>query len=37
MVENSSDLARARTGTPVYTMRRTEVLQKYRMGENTAT
>jgi len=37
MVENPSDLVQPHAETPVYTMRRTEVLQKYRKGENTAT
>jgi len=37
MVENPSDLVQPHAETPAYTMRRTEVLQKYRKGESTAT
>jgi pilus assembly protein CpaD len=37
MVENPTDLVQPHTETPAYTMRRTEVLQKYRKGESTAT
>jgi pilus assembly protein CpaD len=37
MVDNPSDLVQPRSETPVYTARRTTVLDKYRKGEATAT
>jgi pilus assembly protein CpaD len=37
MVENPSDLVQPRSEAPVYTPRRTTVLEKYRKGESTAT
>ena len=37
MVANPSDLVQPHPETPAYTMRRTDVMQKYRQGESTAT
>jgi pilus assembly protein CpaD len=37
MVENPADLVQPRGETPVYTARRTTVIDKYRKGESTAT
>jgi pilus assembly protein CpaD len=37
MVENPADLVQPRGETPVYTMRRTTVVEKYRAGASTAT
>jgi pilus assembly protein CpaD len=37
MVENPEDLVQPRSETPAYTMRRTQVVEKYRQGESTAT
>jgi pilus assembly protein CpaD len=37
MVENPEDLVQPRSETPAYTMRRTQVVDKYRKGESTAT
>jgi pilus assembly protein CpaD len=37
MVENPEDLVQPRSETPAYTMRRTQVIEKYRQGESTAT
>jgi pilus assembly protein CpaD len=37
MVANPSDLVQPHAETPAYTMRRTEVMQKYRQGQSTAT
>jgi pilus assembly protein CpaD len=37
MVENPEDLVQPRAETPAYTMRRTQVVEKYRQGEPTAT
>jgi pilus assembly protein CpaD len=37
MVENPEDLVQPRSETPAYTMRRTQVVQKYREGQPTAT
>jgi pilus assembly protein CpaD len=36
MVENPEDLVQPRSETPTYTMRRTQVVEKYRQGEPTA-
>jgi len=37
MVENPEDLVQPRNETPAYTMRRTQVVEKYRQGQPTAT
>jgi pilus assembly protein CpaD len=37
MVENPEDLVQPRNETPAYTMRRTQVVEKYRQGEPTET
>lgn len=37
MVENPADLVQPRAETPVYTMRRTAVVEKYRSGQGTGT
>jgi pilus assembly protein CpaD len=37
MVENPQDLVQPRSETPAYTMRRTQVVEKYREGQPTAT
>ncbi len=37
MVENPEDLVQPRSETPAYTMRRTQVVEKYREGQPTAT
>jgi pilus assembly protein CpaD len=37
MVDNPADLVQPRSETPVYTMRRTQVVEKYREGQPTAT
>jgi pilus assembly protein CpaD len=37
MIENPSDLVQPRQETPAYTMRRTQVVDKYRQGQPTAT
>jgi len=37
MVENPADLVQPRQETPVYTMRRTTVMEKYRSGQSTGT
>lgn len=37
MVEQPEDLVQPRSESPVYTMRRTQVVQKYRQGDSTAT
>jgi pilus assembly protein CpaD len=37
MVDNPADLVQPRGEAPIYTMRRTTVLEKYRKGDNTAT
>jgi pilus assembly protein CpaD len=37
MVENPEDLVQPRAETPAYTMRRTQVVEKYRQGQPTAT
>ncbi len=37
MVDNPADLVQPRGETPIYTARRSVVLDKYRKGENTAT
>jgi pilus assembly protein CpaD len=37
MVENPEDLVQPRAETPAYTMRRTQVVDKYRQGQSTAT
>jgi pilus assembly protein CpaD len=37
MVENPTDLVQPRAETPAYTMRRTQVVDKYRQGRSTAT
>jgi pilus assembly protein CpaD len=37
MVENPEDLVQPRNETPAYTMRRTQVIEKYRQGEPTET
>jgi pilus assembly protein CpaD len=37
MVSNPADLVQPRAETPVYTARRTTVMEKYRKGESTAT
>lgn len=37
MVANPADLVQPRAETPVYTMRRTTVMEKYRSGQSTAT
>jgi pilus assembly protein CpaD len=37
MVDNPQDLVQPRSETPAYTMRRTQVVEKYRQGQPTAT
>ena len=37
MVDNPTDLVQPRSETPIYTMRRTTVVEKYRVGQNSAT
>jgi pilus assembly protein CpaD len=37
MVDNPQDLVQPRSETPAYTMRRTQVVEKYREGQSTAT
>ena len=37
MVDNPQDLVQPRSETPAYTMRRTQVVEKYRQGQSTAT
>jgi pilus assembly protein CpaD len=37
MVQNPADLVQPRGESPIYTMRRTTVMEKYRKGDNTAT
>jgi pilus assembly protein CpaD len=37
MIENPADLVQPRQETPAYTMRRTQVVDKYRQGQGTAT
>jgi len=37
MVDNPADLEQPRSETPIYAMRRADVLSKYRNGQNTAT
>ena len=37
MVDNPADLVQPRGEAPIYTMRRTTVVEKYRKGESTAT
>jgi pilus assembly protein CpaD len=37
MVDNPHDLVQPRSETPPYTMRRTQVVEKYREGQSTAT
>jgi pilus assembly protein CpaD len=37
MIDNPADLVQPRQETPVYTMRRTTVMEKYRSGQSTGT